>query len=154
MSNQENTYLNKFGEWLIIQGRSSTTAGSYCAAVKRFLEWLDKQNIETENTSYNDVLAYVHYLKNKGCKQRTQQVTVGALKHFFNFLISEETIEENPAGIVLIRGIRRKTLHEILTPEELAAIYKNFNKKGPTNRERKYRHSKTMNWQEEETKSF
>lgn len=123
----ENIFLPKFNEWLIIQGRSSKTAQSYCGNVKRFLEWLEKENIETENTSYSDLLAYVKYLKNKNNKQRTQQVTVNAIKHFYNFLQSEETVTENPANIILIKGVKRKTLHEILTPAELETLYKSYN---------------------------
>ena len=127
MKQAENIYLSKFSEWLIIQGRSSKTAQSFCGNIKRFLEWLEKENIEAENTSYRDLLAYVKYLKNKNNKQRTQQVTVNAIKHFYNFLQSEETVTENPANIILIKGIKRKTLHEILTPEELGTLYRNYN---------------------------
>ncbi|TAG51390.1 MAG: hypothetical protein EAZ27_13660, partial [Cytophagales bacterium] len=65
---------DKFSEWLIIKGNTSTTAHSFCKTAKRFIDWLEIENIEAENVSYNDVLAYINYQKQKGNKQRTLQV--------------------------------------------------------------------------------
>lgn len=127
MKQAENTYLEKFSEWLIIKGHTSETAESFSSTTKRFIDWLQAQNIETENASYNDILAYVNYRKKKGNKQRTLQVYTNAIKHFYNFLQQEDTVNENPVSNVEIKGIKRRTLHEILTPEELENIYKNFN---------------------------
>jgi site-specific recombinase XerD len=126
MKHQENIYLQKFSEWLIIKGHTSNTTGSFTNTAGRFLEWLEKQNIEPENVSYNDVLAYVSYCRNKGNKPRTLQIITGVLKHFYNRLQQDEQVNENPASNVMIKGIKRKTLHEILTTEELENIYKSY----------------------------
>lgn len=119
--------LNFFYEWLIIKGFTSNTAGSFSKTASRFLVWLEEQNIETENASYNDVLAYINHCKGKGNKQRTLQITTNVLKHFYNCLQQDEQVTENPASNVAIKGIRRKELIEVLTPEELETIYKTFN---------------------------
>lgn len=129
----ENPYLSKFKEWLIIQGKSSQNLGTFVYTAARFLKWSDQQGIEPENTGYNDILAYIQYQKNKGCKQKTQQLTVIMLKHFFNFLISEEAMEENPAGIILIRGVKSKILYDTLTPQELESLYQRFNAEKSSN---------------------
>jgi len=126
MKQAENIYLSKFNEWLIIKGHTSNTAGSFTSTAGRFLEWLEQQNIEPENASYNDILAYISHQRNKGNKARTLQVITGVLKHFYNHLQQDEQVSENPASNVLIKGIKRKTLHEILTPEELENIYKSY----------------------------
>ena len=127
MNNQEHIYLSKFSEWLIIKGYTSKTIHTFCRTAKRFIDWLDEQNIEIENASYNDLVAYVGYQKKRENKQRTIQININIIKHFYNFLQSEELVSENPASNVLIRGIKRKTLQEILSPEELENIYKSFN---------------------------
>ena len=126
MINQENTYLEKFSEWLIIKGHTSGTANSFTNTAERFLKWLQEQNIETENASYNDVVAYVSYQKKRGNKQRTVQININSIKHFYNFLQAEDAVRENPASNVIIRGIKRKILHEILSTEELETIYKSY----------------------------
>ena len=122
----ENIYLSKFNEWLIIKGHTSGTANSFTYATGQFIKWLEQQNIEIENTSYNDILAYINHCKKRGNKPRTLQVNTGVIKHFYNFLQQEEQVNENPASNVIIKGIKRKTLHEILSPEELETIYKSF----------------------------
>lgn len=130
----ENIYLSKFNEWLIIKQHTSRTAYSFCKTTGYFLAWIKEENIEAENVSYNDVLAYANYLKKKGNKPQTVQLTVNAIKHFYNCLLSENSLPledgcgeaENPCSNVEIKGIKRKILHEILSPEELENIYKNY----------------------------
>lgn len=126
MKHQENIYLEKFSEWLLIKGHTSGTAESFSKTASRFLVWLEQQNIEIENVSYNDVVAYINHCKNRGNKQRTLQIITGGLKHFYNHLQQDEQVTENPASNVAIKGIKRKTLHEILSTEELENIYKSY----------------------------
>ncbi len=122
----ENIYLSKFNEWLIIKRFASKTVQGFCNTVKHFIDWLEIENIEIENASYNDILAFVSYQRKRGNKPRTLQLYTNAIKHFYNFLQSEEAVTENPVSNVMIKGIKRKTLHEILSPEELETIYKNY----------------------------
>ncbi|MCA6438029.1 MAG: tyrosine-type recombinase/integrase [Bacteroidetes bacterium] len=122
----ENTYLEKFSEWLTIKGFTSNTVQGLNKTVKHFLNWIEPQNIEAENVSYNDVLAYINYKRKQGNKPRTLMLIVNALNHFYRFLQSEHQLNENPASNVQIKGIKRKVLQEILTPEELETIYKTF----------------------------
>jgi integrase/recombinase XerD len=126
MKQAENIYLSKFNEWLIIKGHTSGTAESFSKTASRFLVWLEQQNTETENASYNDIVAYINHCKNRGNKQRTLQVITGVLKHFYNCLQQDGQVAENPASNVAIKGIKRKTLHEILSTEELENIYKSY----------------------------
>lgn len=123
----ENTYLEKFREWLTIKGFTSNTVQGLNKTVKHFLNWIEPQNIEPENVSYNDVLAYINYKRKQGNKPRTLILIVNALNHFYRFLQSEYQLNENPASNVQIKGIKRKVLQEILTSEELETIYKNYN---------------------------
>jgi site-specific recombinase XerD len=127
-------YIEPFSEWLTIKGYSSKTVESFSRVAIRFMQWLEKQDlpagrhgIEPEQVSYNDILAYIHYCKNKGHKQRTVQISINVLKHFYTRLLQEEYIADNPVSNVLIKGIRRTTLHKTLTTEELEHIYKSYN---------------------------
>jgi integrase/recombinase XerD len=119
-------YLEQFREWLTIKGFTSNTVQGLNKTVKHFLNWIEPQNIEAENVSYNDVLVYINYKRKQGNKPRTLILIVNALNHFYRFLQSEHQLNENPASNVQIKGIKRKVLQEILTPEELETIYKNY----------------------------
>ncbi|MBS1652268.1 MAG: tyrosine-type recombinase/integrase [Bacteroidetes bacterium] len=127
MNKAEQIYLEQFSEWLTIKGFTNNTVQGLCKTVKHFLNWIEPQNIEPENVSYNDVLAYINYKRKQGNKPRTLILIVNALNHFYRFLQSEYQLNENPASNVQIKGIKRKVLQEILTPEELETIYKNYN---------------------------
>ena len=124
--NQEQIYLEQFSEWLMIKGYSANTIEGLSKATGHFLNWLDTQNIEAEQASYNDVVAYVNDKKKQGNKPRTLQILTNTLNHFYRFLQSEYHLPENPVSNVQIKGIKRRVLQEILTPEELETIYKSF----------------------------
>lgn len=126
MKHQENIYLQKFSEWLIIRGHTSPTASSFTKSTGRFIKWLELENIEPENVSYNDIVSYVSHLKKRGNKQRTIQANANSIRHFYNFLQQEEAVRENPVSNVIIRGIKRKTLHEVLSSEELEKVYQDY----------------------------
>ncbi len=121
-----------FAEYLILKGFSNQTQESIKNTVKRFASWCEGQNIELQNITYNDVVAYVNYCKQQGNKQRTLQVTVGCIKHYYNFLINENEVVENPCSNVDIKGIKRKILYETFTTEELESIYKTFAGQAPS----------------------
>lgn len=127
MKQAEQPYMEQFNEWLTIKGFTSNTIRSLIKTVNYFLNWINEQNITVENVSYNDLLAYIHYKRTKGNKPSTLFIITKALKHFYGFLQSEHQLNENPASNVQIKGIKRRTLQEILTPLELENIYKNFN---------------------------
>jgi site-specific recombinase XerD len=122
----ENIYLEQFSEWLIIKGYTNSSAQGYCKTVTYFLNWILPQNCELENVSYNDVLAYINYKRQAGNKPRTLTIVVNSINHFYKFLQAEHQLEENPASNIKIKGIKRKTLQEILNPEELEKIYKSY----------------------------
>jgi site-specific recombinase XerD len=119
--------LEQCSEYLTIKGYTPKTTKTIINTSTQFITWMVEQNIALPQVSYNDIVAYVNYRKQAGNKQRTLQCAVWALNLFFNYLVAEHQYNENPASNVLIKGIKRKTLYEILSPEELDTIYKTFN---------------------------
>jgi integrase/recombinase XerD len=94
--------------------------------IKLFWKWLEKENVGVENVSYNDLLLYVKYRSKKGASQRTIQHYMGTIKHFYDYLISEEKISNNPTINIEIKGIKRKSLYYILEPHELQALHNQY----------------------------
>lgn len=127
MNKAEQIYLQQFSEYFIIKGYASRTTLSVKNTTSYFLTWMTEQNITLSQVSYNDIVAYVNYKKHQGNKQRTLQLTVAGLNHFFNFLMSEHQYQDNPCSNVIIKGVKRQKLHEIFTTEELHTIYKTYN---------------------------
>jgi integrase/recombinase XerD len=115
-----------FEEYLTLKGYSIATRKTIVREAIRFAKWSEAENLELQNITYNDVVAYVNYCKKQGNKQRTLQVIVNGIKHYYNFLLSRDEVTENPCTNVDIKGVKRKTLYETFTPEELETIYRTF----------------------------
>lgn len=122
--------MESFKEYLVIKGYASTTIESFTGNVERFIKWLDQEGIEAEQVSYNDVMAYVKHCTGKGLSKRTLNSDLNSIRHYYNHLIHSEKIRDNPASNIVIKGAKRRTLHNILSPAELETIYNNYKAEG------------------------
>jgi integrase/recombinase XerD len=119
--------MNKFNEWLIIKGYTSRTAGTITRAVGYFLQWAEKENIgDITETSHNDIIAYIQHYNIRGTGKKTIAHYVLHLKKYFDWLMSEGEMSDNPCSNIKIKGIKRKSLHEILSVEELEKLYSGY----------------------------
>ncbi len=123
--------LDTFKEYLILKGHAKRTREGIIKTVSYFAQWAEKENIELQNISYNDMIAYVNHCKKKGNKQSTIQKAVINIKHYYDFLMNENQTEDNPCTNIAIKGIKRKTLRETFTPEELENIYQSYQSTNP-----------------------
>ncbi len=118
---------NKFKEWLQIKGYSSTSVKTIIKAVEYFMAWTEKENItDISETSHNDVIAYIQHYNIKGTGKKTIAHYIMHLKKYFDWLMSEGEVNDNPCSNIKIKGIQRKVLHEILSIEELEKLYSDY----------------------------
>jgi integrase/recombinase XerD len=126
MKTTETIQTEIFSEYLLLRGLSTRTIETIVRTVNSFAQWAEAENIEPAAASYNDIVAYVNDCKKRGNKQRTLQVIVNCVKHYYTFLISRGEAVDNPCTNVGIKGVKRKILYETFSPEELETIYKNY----------------------------
>ncbi len=105
---------------------SKSSIQSYQITVNRFNVWVKKQNLTISELTYNDITAYINYLKSKRNKQRTIQLEIGKLKHYINYQKLEGNLSHLSISQLKIQGIKRQSLYTILTPEELDYIYQSY----------------------------
>ena len=118
---------NKFKEWLQIKGYSSTTVATVIKAVAYFIAWSEKENItDITETSHNDIIAYIQHFNIRGTGKKTIAHYIMHLKKYFDWLMSEGEVNDNPCSNIKIKGIQRKVLREILSMEELENLYNNY----------------------------
>ncbi len=118
---------NKFKEWLQIKGYSSTTVATIIKAVGYFLLWAGKENInDVAETSHNDIIAYIQHYNLRGTGRKTIAHYILHLRKYFEWLISENEVADNPCYNIKIKGIQRKVLHEILSMEEMEKLYNDY----------------------------
>jgi len=122
--------MNNFGKYLLEKDYSITTAEGHISRANNFRQWLKEENIPLGQLSYGDVLLYIKQCTARGNSKRTLQVLVNTLKHYFNYLVEEGDLTANPAERILIKGVRRRIIYNILEIEELEEIYHNYKNKG------------------------
>lgn len=125
-----NYLKTSFHEYLQQQDMTKKSIGSCEKVIRLFLTWLENQNVEPECTSYTDVLGYMKHCQKKGMTQRTVQNYLNMIRHLYDHLIEQEQVEINPVTGIKVQGVKRKTLHSIFQPNELNALYNNYQDKG------------------------
>ena len=95
---------------------SQNTVASYCSDVSKFLDSLDSG---PEKASPEDVASFIHQ---KGANtSRTQARKLSALKSFYNWLMLEGIMAENPCDRVDAPKLGRY-LPDVLSTEEIEAL--------------------------------
>ena len=122
--------MNSFRKYLLEKDQSPNTTEGHISRTTRFLQWLKEENVTIGQMRYADVLHYIKQCTDRGNSKRTLQILVNTLKHYFNHLVEEETIEANPAERILIKGVKRRIIYDILEIEELEEIHRSYNNKG------------------------
>jgi site-specific recombinase XerD len=108
---------NNFTSYLESKNISPKSIKSYSAQIEKYKKWLDKS---TEQTEKKDILNYLQFLQeNRNLQNRSRQLILGILKHYYTHLYSLNLIATNPTNLLNIRGTRKKILYKILTLEEL-----------------------------------
>ena len=119
-------HRKEFEGYLKLKGYTRTTIESRLVIYDKYTEWLSKEGMEAEEVTYSDLLSFVKYCKRKGATQRTVQSYVGTLKHYYAHLIREKRIDYNPATDIKVKGIKRKAIYYILSPQELHQLYNGY----------------------------
>ncbi len=115
-----------FKAYLQSKGHSKQNVDVHYRYLNAFINWTKNENIETELASYGELLGYIKHLQKREVKQRTIQLYVNSLNHYFKWITHQEIRQDNPTKNINIKGIKRRTLYHLLDKQELEALYHNF----------------------------
>jgi site-specific recombinase XerD len=94
--------------------RNEHTRRAYLIAIRRFLAWAEKQEIELVRLTPKDVGQYMDGLQKENTSVATRKQHLAAIRHFFDNLVTRHAIILNPA--LSVRGERYEVV-EGKTPE-------------------------------------
>ena len=118
---------SKFREYLTIKRYSSATIDTVVRAVEYLRLWSERDNIpELEEISYNDLLSFMKWSSAGGASQRTVSNYLTHVRKYYEWLISEGVIKDNPASSIKVQGIKRRSYYDILSPASLEELYQNY----------------------------
>ena len=128
--NKKQEIIKAYTQFLQNEGKTNSTQRSYSQALSLLLDWLAQQNIPYLAVTYNDLLAYLAHLQKRNIKNNTLHTYFGAIRLFYLQAVHNGLIKRSPCeGLEIRSGIQRQP-HNLLTREELDALYHNF----PTDR--------------------
>ena len=130
-------HFEHFKNYLNEKGYRVTTVMCYIKDMRLFIKWTEKENIQTENSIYNELLSFVNYLTEKGNNTHTINQKLNSLTHFFNYLVEIKARPDNPATALRIKNSIRKLPHDLLNKEALENIYTDYPANGITGKRNK-----------------
>lgn len=115
-----------YEKYLLKKGIANTTINTYQQDLNRFLVWCEEQQIEPDFITYDELIQYIHLLREKGLTHGTIQHNYIAIRHHYNLLIQENQIDKNPITAIKLRGKQNKPIYQTLSIEKLEALYHDF----------------------------
>jgi len=118
--------LTEFKHYLIAKGYTHKTSERTLNFIHHFLIWVSHHHVELTQINYNDITAYIKTLQLRNIKQTSIVKITNCIKHYLNYLVDAGIITHNPALALKLKNVKRKTVYNILSPEELETIYKSY----------------------------
>jgi len=113
-------YLNQFLESLSAErGYALNTLEAYARDIKDFNIFLKEKLLE--DVKKIDIQQYLLHLKERAIVPSSRARKISALRQFFNFLLEEEVVSENPTLLIDLPKQERR-LPKTLTEEEVFAL--------------------------------
>ncbi len=122
-----------FKEYLRLERNySEHTLEAYLSDLKKFLDHLDGQKLETrpDRIDTEAIRTFIGALQDAGISIATQARTVSSIKAFFRFLLHEGVIEQDPSALIEMPRSERK-FPDVLSPEEIDRVLKGIDLSHP-----------------------
>ena len=117
----ENILSSYYDDLVSIDGKSISTAQTYCFAVEIFLNWLKSENKEIPLVEISDLIKYLVWRQTQGMDSLTVAKDISSLRSFGNYLTRNQIWKENFA-LELDRPKAEKVLPNVLSVEEVDAL--------------------------------
>ncbi len=119
--------MDEFEQYLQGTKLSASTIAGHCYNVKLFTQWLEKENhLDATGVSYNDLLAYIQYEREKKVDPATINLRLNSISHYFEYLKKLGEVKKNPARLLRVKGIVKRVIENPLNTEELQVLYDHY----------------------------
>ena len=116
-----------YQEYLMKHNYSPSSSKSYQYQAKKFTQWMDKQGYNLVLFDYKKAMSYVSHLQQRHNNIKTINSKLIALKNYFEYLIDNARVAENPFKSITIKGEKRnKMRNNLLTADELEDLYYSY----------------------------
>ena len=118
--------MEAFNNYLTAKGYSKSTIKETINSVSNLLLWTEKEGLNINELSYNEMMSYVAAMQKIGMQiQSVKQRTVD-LKRYFVYLTETGVRTDNPIKSITIKGGRKKVISSYFKEIELEEMLEQF----------------------------
>ena len=126
-----------FKEYLeSIRLRPATIANNMRYA-RRFLQWLDKENLSVENCTYNDLLALIKHYRGLDYSPHNINNHLNGIQYYYDYQKVLGNLQHNPALNLRVKGNVETMPRELLSQKQIETIYESYHAETPVQKRNK-----------------
>ena len=118
--------INDFTEWLKKRNYANDTIRADSNYTASFLAWTIQQQTQITEITYNELLTYIDHCTTQGESKTLLNRKLSAIRKYYDYLLYKGKATKNPATGLFIKNKQHTVPSNLLTIEELTAIYENY----------------------------
>ena len=118
--------MKAFEDYLQNKGFASATIYQHCRYCGQFLEWLEMEQINPSDCSYNDLLSWIDRLKLYGDSIKLVNRKLLSVRHWFSFFQLKNKEAANPAAGLYLKSSRKRLVSGIVSFDRLEQLYQSY----------------------------
>jgi len=129
--------MKGFREHMLYRNYQLSTIKGIEGAIQNFLKWLENENLQIEEVTYNDLLILVKKRREKNLSRHTINSHLLAIQHYYDWLVSKGKTIHNPAVNLRVKGVIESLPGNLLNQKQLEQIYEDYKAETPVQRRNK-----------------
>lgn len=118
--------IKSFERYLEEQRLRRSTILGHLQDLRRFQKWCKDLVVNPTAVTYNDLLKFIESMQEKGSGKRSINLHLNSIRKYFEYLIQLEIRKDNPARDLRLKNTERTVRKQLLTPDQLDALYTRF----------------------------
>jgi integrase/recombinase XerD len=116
-----------YEEWLRLQHYTDRTIHNHTRQLHRFNQWCIENKIANAvYIGHNRVVRYVGDCISGRVTRKTVAHYMYIIKKYYSWLINCGLITDNPCDEIIVKGVVKRTLHQVLSKEELERLFNEY----------------------------
>lgn len=115
-----------FEEYLTKKGMKADTISQHRRAIHYFICWMSDESLHLSEVTYTEILDFADQLKQEERSVNQINRTLLAVRYYFSYVVKEGVISHNPAAGISLKGTIRNVPHDLLSKDELEALYEKY----------------------------
>jgi integrase/recombinase XerD len=124
--NSHKEEIDGFTAWLKTQHFAGDTIRAESNYTASFLAWTKQQQTQIPEVTYNELLTYIDHCTTRGDSKLLINRKLSAIRKYYDYLLYKGKALKNPATGLFIKNKQHTLPSNLLTIEELTAIYDNY----------------------------